>query len=94
MKKVTFGEQFVWEPIDEYTSSAVDGSADVACVINDILSDSSRLKELNYKDHGTIDMYYCAAQLFSFKVGEYVYICHYIYDDEHQAYLFRHLNPA
>ena len=67
MKKVTFGEQFVWEPIDEYTSSAVDGSADVACVINDILSDSSRLKELNYKDHGTIDMYYCAAQLFSLR---------------------------
>jgi hypothetical protein len=89
-KKVKFGDWFVWEDHDGYIQYAVDDSADIAVVINAILSDNNKMKEHNFKDHGHVN----GIHLYTFMNDEYIFFCHYTYADEHQAYLFRHQNMS
>jgi hypothetical protein len=49
--KIKFGDWFSWEDHDGYIQYAVDDSADIAVVINGILSDNNKMKEHNFKDH-------------------------------------------
>ena len=91
MKKVIkFGECFTWEDHDGYIEQAMDDSADIAVVINGVLSDEAKMKEHNFKDHGHVN----GIHLYTFMNDEYIFICHYTYADEHQAYLFRHQNMS
>jgi len=52
--------------------------------------DEAKMKEHNFKDHGDVN----GIHLYTFMTDEYIFICHYIYADEHQAYLFRHQNMS
>jgi hypothetical protein len=84
--KIKFGDWFSWEAHDVYIEQAMDDSADIAVVINSILSDNNKMKQHNFKDHGDVN----GIHLYSFTTDEHIFICHYIYADEHQADLFRH----
>jgi hypothetical protein len=83
---VKFGDWFSWEPHDDYVDEAMDDSADIAVVINNILSDNNKMKQHNFKDHGDVN----GINLYTITTDEYTFICHYICADEDQAYLFRH----
>tara|TARA_R100000541_G_scaffold38636_1_gene46419 strand:- start:131 stop:418 length:288 start_codon:yes stop_codon:yes gene_type:complete len=89
MKKIIkFGDWFTWESHDEYVDEAMDSTSDIAVVINEILSNEDKMKQHNAKEHGEVN----GVHLYSFTTDEHTFICHYICDDEHQAYLFRNRN--
>ena len=88
--KVKFGDWFTWESHDDYVDEAMDDSADIAVVVNAILSDEAKMKQHNFKDHGDVN----GIHLYTFMTDEYIFICHYTYADEHQAYVFRHQNMS
>ena len=87
---IKFGDWFTWESHDDYVDEAMDDSADIAAVVNAILSDEAKMKEHNFKDHGDVN----GIHIYTFTTDEYIFICHYIYADEHQAYLVRHQNMS
>ena len=45
--KIKFGDWFSWEAHDDYVDEAMDDSADIAVVINDILSDEDKMIKYN-----------------------------------------------
>ena len=87
---VKFGDWFTWEAHDDYVNEAINDSSDIAVVINAILSDEAKMKQHNFKDHGDVN----GIHLYTFMTDEYIFICHYTYADEDQAYLFRHQNMS
>ena len=87
-KVIKFGDEFSWKSHDEYVDEATDSKSEIAVVVNDIMSDEDEMKQHNFKDHGMVN----GLWLYSFTTDEHTFICQYIYDDEHQAYLFRHRN--
>ena len=98
---VKFGDCFNWEAHDDYVDyvdyvnedsvyKTVDDPSGVAMYINAILSDEAKKKQYNFKDHGDVN----GIWLYTFMTDEYIFICHYTYSDEDQAYLFRHQNMS
>ena len=99
---IEFGDCFNWESCDEIGHRSVDvvyideieeDPSIVAEYIQQILSevkDAEELYNFKFKDHGDVN----GIHIYTFTTDEYIFICHYTYADEHQAYLVRHQNMS
>ena len=93
MKTTRFdsADKLTWEPIlDDDTQQAMDDMSDIAYVVDKVIDDhwSKDISEYAGDVKGAIGP--VGLYIYTMEDDDWVYVAHFIYEVEHQCFLFRH----